>query len=736
MKPYLYLLIAILFTTYQADAQLTNGLIAHWPFSGNANDATSNGHNGTATNVTYTVGMAGTANTAAKFNGTNSFIHIPYQSDMNISNFSICALVKPQGYYSGLCQGNVLFARGSQYKPGFYMLIMFDNAYDNGDCYKMDTSKNVFAGAGGNLVSTSPNTDFRYTPTVVTQTWYCVITTYDGNAIKTYVNGALMSTAPIASGTMGTSTEGAAIGASRYGKYIQYPYWFNGIIDDMRLYNRALSANEVSQYCGLFNPPNIPDISITGPNIPTDYCAGDQFTLHYATTGAFNAGNTFTAELSNASGAFGAPTPIGSVNATGGGTIACTIPPGTPAGTGYRVRITSSNPSQVSPDNGFNLTIYAGPNITTSTNSPVCAGTDVTISAVVTPASSSVSWTGPNGFTDTTTSILLVNAQKQNSGKYIIIADNGGCSTRDTVEVIIDSLDIELGNDTFFCEGSSLLLSPMVSGTYLWHDGSTGNSYLADRPGLYYVTVTSGSCADTDSIVISTTSIDFTLPEDTVICPGEPFVLTVPDTFQSYLWNDGTTGKTLQVNIGGSYWVQIRDKKCSKSDSIIVKQLPGYIDLGGDTTICDEDELLLVIEREVWDYIDWSTGDTGPSIKIKEPGIYSINAGNKCGDFSDSLSLMTEDCQCKAIVPDAFTPNNDGLNDKITPIVLCNPQTYKFMIMHRRGQVVFESDTKGEGWDGYHNGKPAGVDTYFYLYQATDIKGRKYLQKGDIILIR
>ncbi len=103
-------------------------------------------------------------------------------------------------------------------------------------------------------------------------------------------------------------------------------------------------------------------------NAPTttlgDSCQSEIFTLAYTVPCTFPAGNVFTAQLSNASGSFASPVAIGSVTATGGGNITCTIPAGTPAGTGYLIEVVSS--STVTNANGItsptttnNLSIYA-----------------------------------------------------------------------------------------------------------------------------------------------------------------------------------------------------------------------------------------------------------------------------------------------------------------------------------------------------------------------------------------
>ncbi len=77
----------------------------------------------------------------------------------------------------------------------------------------------------------------------------------------------------------------------------------------------------------------------------------------YTITGTFNAGNVFTAYLSDASGSFASPTAIGTLASTTDGTITANIPAGTPSGTAYRIRVDADNPTFVGTDNGEDLTI-------------------------------------------------------------------------------------------------------------------------------------------------------------------------------------------------------------------------------------------------------------------------------------------------------------------------------------------------------------------------------------------
>jgi hypothetical protein len=90
---------------------------------------------------------------------------------------------------------------------------------------------------------------------------------------------------------------------------------------------------------------------------PTLLCRGGSVSVSYTITGTFNAGNIFTAQLSDAAGSFAAPVSVGTLVSTIAGTINATIPVGTATGAGYRIRVVGSNPVTTGTDNGANLTV-------------------------------------------------------------------------------------------------------------------------------------------------------------------------------------------------------------------------------------------------------------------------------------------------------------------------------------------------------------------------------------------
>lgn len=367
------------FFSLQAGAQLSSGMVAHWPFNGNAGDSSGNAHHGTGIFMHYGTGRNGISNTAAVFDGTNSYITVPYQLDLNLTSYSICALIKPTGYYSGLCQTNAILWRGLQYTSSNYGLYYFDNPYDN-DCNIQDTSKNVFAAFAG--TNGGSGTQWQYSPNIVSNNWYTVIATYTNDTIKIYVNGQLKSKV-VATTPLGTSTEGLFIGANYQNTTGSYPYWLNGYIDDLRLYNRVLAANEILHYSyGLYFTPNP----------PATLCKNVTYTIPYSTVNDFGSGNTFTLQLSDATGSFASPLVLGTTSNTKGGPVSCTVPGTVTSGSGYKMRIVSSNPYIISDTANVSIGLAATPPAAYSTvapNNKIPSGTNTFFTSVATNAGTS-----------------------------------------------------------------------------------------------------------------------------------------------------------------------------------------------------------------------------------------------------------------------------------------------------------------------------------------------------------
>src|SRR4051812_3076627 len=123
-----YILPVVLFSIFSsgsfAQVNIDSGLVAYYPFNGDASDATTNGNDAVFNNATLTSDRFGTANSAYSFNGVDSYIQILNSSSLNTgTQISLCVYVKVNGFYDGPCHGNDVINKG-QYgsNSNFYFI--------------------------------------------------------------------------------------------------------------------------------------------------------------------------------------------------------------------------------------------------------------------------------------------------------------------------------------------------------------------------------------------------------------------------------------------------------------------------------------------------------------------------------------------------------------------------------------------------------------------------------------
>ena len=217
------LLFATLLATLTASAQLpsyvpTDGLVAWYPFNGNANDASVNGQNGSMSNVTFTNGASGAANEAAHFNG-DAQILIPHNSIWNASSYTLTALYRWQNNPSATPNGNSLLI--SKRQPSGWG-SSFEHSPGGGLSWTIGS--NGSAGIG--------------TP-IPQNTWVHITWVFTPSTIQFYLDGQLVNTAS-SPGAMNSNTLPVSIGMRGNG-------WHEliGDIDHIGYWSRALTETEV-----------------------------------------------------------------------------------------------------------------------------------------------------------------------------------------------------------------------------------------------------------------------------------------------------------------------------------------------------------------------------------------------------------------------------------------------------------------------------------------------------------
>jgi len=227
---------------------ITSGLVAYYNFnSGSLKDSSGYGNNISFNNATATTDRFGKAGNAYLFNGSNSYMRVANSASLNPDNITLFAIVKINGFNMNICHSNQILGKGyPDYANGFYNLRF--NDFSTSCISSPNINNEIFSGEyGDNNPQGSDAGVGADTVFARTGEWYYIVYTYDGITAKLYINGQLKNTAQKNVPFTDNSSD------LYIGKHEDppYPYYFNGIIDEIRIYNRALPAGAVQQLSNL-----------------------------------------------------------------------------------------------------------------------------------------------------------------------------------------------------------------------------------------------------------------------------------------------------------------------------------------------------------------------------------------------------------------------------------------------------------------------------------------------------
>ncbi|MBE0666113.1 MAG: gliding motility-associated C-terminal domain-containing protein, partial [Bacteroidales bacterium] len=390
---------------------------------------------------------------------------------------------------------------------------------------------------------------------------------------------------------------------------------------------------------------------------------------------------------------------------------------------------------------------------------------DLTVSGGETPYT--YSWTGPNGFIATDQDIPGLIA-----GEYIVtVTDDYGCIVNaDTILNAPEPLEInkrvsDRNGFNISCLGYSdgwlkvIPISGVAPYSYSW-TGPGGFTAATDSisglsVGTYSVTVTDAyMCTVTDETTLSSPGQISMIPVlglsngggNNINCTGSAtgrVDITAVNAagVSRYLWSDGGSGASRNDLRAGDYEVIITDANgCSADTSFTLLQPDSLkVTFTFNAPFCSESPdgriLAEVTGGETgYNYI-WNNGSIDPEISGLTAGVYrlSVTDANGCS-VTDSLTLEASNSLCVGI-PNAFSPNNDGINDywNINRITLYPGS--EVIILNRWGEMVWKSE-KGYPvpWDGRaSNGKALPVDSYHY---AIDLNNGEKPIVGHVTIVK
>ena len=393
----------------------------------------------------------------------------------------------------------------------------------------------------------------------------------------------------------------------------------------------------------------------------------------------------------------------------------------------------------------------------------LCWETTGVVSALLDDGSSLTQWYYPPGTSGLSTA---------GPGQYqMALVSENGCQRTETFDYdMLPPINTGLTDPDPLCDDSAALLS--VTGTVdglSWNVGGS-NSELLVVPsmgeGPFVATVTLGACTQSDTATVTwwpTPSVG-SLPDTASRCVLDPaFNFTwqdqSDDPIGAWVWTVNGDGASAGYSITeeGDYVIEVQDNAtgCLDSHELHLNVLPN---IGVDATVRDalvcigdstrvEIEILAVEETNPYELpfsVFWSTEGVYGLESLVGAGEHVVTVTNACGSSADVVVVEDEYCGCNVWVPNAFTPDGDGLNEAFQIVSSCEYDSFEFTVFNRWGQRVWSTDNPDVPWNGGttllgagNHFVPGGQYAYRLRYQYTD-DGVLYTEdkSGRIAVIR
>ncbi len=357
---------------------------------------------------------------------------------------------------------------------------------------------------------------------------------------------------------------------------------------------------------------------------------------------------------------------------------------------------------------------------------------------------------------------------------YIVqVTTENGCVITDSIYVdLFSPQNFDAGQDQTVCDGESIMLSGYGSGVVSWSpaedfdDPNIINPFVTpDATTTYYMTLINGDCVVTDSLVVAITdNTDIEINEDYTICSGASVQLEVSGNADQFEWignNSTLSSQSISNPIANpeettEYTVIAAQGTClPDTETVVVNVIPSpIINLVENASFFPGQSIQVnaeVQEDGTYGY-QWSPSTNVSCATCSDPFISPVEGINtfyvQITDFAtgcitvDSVYFEAMDsCPPELIgVPNAFTPNADGNNDRLEVFLARNMSQegiVSFRIFDRWGAQMFESNDANIGWDGTFKGRPVDVGVYlYYIEYVCPLDGSIQIKRGNVTLIR
>lgn len=421
--------------------------------------------------------------------------------------------------------------------------------------------------------------------------------------------------------------------------------------------------------------------SITGVNADTvSVCEG--------TAVAFTLNSTLSAGFTNPSfqwqqitGTLWSDIP-GATNTTYSGSFPANTPPGT-----YLFRVTVAEAGNIGipkcrvASKALMVSINKNPVTTAAANSPVCEGSNLVLTAT---GGIQYAWTGVNSFSASGSPVTITDVRLLQAGKYYVEVTNAaGCKQLDSTMVVINPTPVAGTAQAALniCKGDSALLIANGGGSYLWTPSIGLSSAVIAAPKA-------SPAISTDYQVVVSNSFNCT---DTAHTTVQVIIPPVADAGPD---RSLIAGRSVQLlaTVSGTNFTNIWAPSLYINDAGAIRPM-----VHPPTTM---------------------------------PYVLTVSSSDGCGVRSDTVLV---EVYKDIFVPNAFSPNNDGLNDRWMIPALNAFSASEVTVYNRYGQPIFHTTNNTAGWDGKYKGENVSPGTYCYVIHIKDLP---YTITGYVIVLR
>ncbi len=475
----------------------------------------------------------------------------------------------------------------------------------------------------------------------------------------------------------------AAIQWKQYGFFFTTPASVSDVV--LRIFNNAPGGcgNDLAIDDITFRPcgPQLTPTIVGSASTTSSFCQGtfEYYTFTCSVSAGFN-NPVFKWQVRTNSGPW-YDVPITNLN-----TLNAVFVPQTPVST-YQFRMLVAEAGNMGSvqcriaSEPITVNVLGNPVTTAANDGPVCEKKSLVLTA---SGGTQYTWTGPNGYSSTSNPAQVNNIQLNQAGKYYVLVKNaGGCSTLDSTIVTVNQRPVVTTGfaSANICVGDSIQLSAAGGPSYAWvpatglSDAAIANPKASPSTTTrYWVIVTNtAGCTDSASTTISVTDL--------------PVVDAGPDRSMFI-------GQRIHLDGNATG--------------------PGYSFIWSPALYINDVNTLQPV--------------VSPPSDIRY--ILTAVSGSGCRSVSDTMLVKVFN---DLFIPNAFTPNGDGLNDTWNIPALSAMPGFELFIYNRYGQLIFQTKKQPIAWDGTYKGSACSAGAYTYVIKPGN--GREPIT-GTVLIIR